>query len=622
MPAVIQNLPTFNPFSFEQYIAPLNEYKTSYDALETAYNTVELQASALESLVANDPDSNAYARYNQYATDLRNEADQLAMVGLTPGSRKRLHNMKTRYAKELVPIQTGYAKWEEAKKRFDSLKPGEIMSYNPYEMGIDDFIGENPDFRNFDLEKIRDNAEKAAKAHSMREFYTGVDENLTEDIRRRTNNIAIDNVMGFLNGTEELAKQINDVTSLKKYLLNGTDKNKVDKNNPLVQSIVAQLQGIDLSKMSNSSRKQILNQVMFGTLTGLVANEEYKYLAQYSPTLRSGGSGISVPENENFIYALNGVEVDEDLLAQRDEKLSEIDDVYNRNTNRIQGILNSHAGQNNLTYSDVPQLSQQKLQDFNKLREQYGLMPVESITEDSYKELRNTVSQLYNSGIFANRAPVLNTQSAKTILSMFNSRLSQPVDDTKDMNNGAFWMVNEKGKKINPFDEENIKVYQSLLEDSNTKVMFNYDKKLDNGKAGVITLYKPGYRQRIEIRPDVIFNADAGNIAGGVMTEAKRQLEDSVMHLNPDNAQDVEMANALKTFIDKGRTYMDLWETLTKLKKVKLSSSDASNAYYKSLVFNTLNHLLIDPLVARSGLQLQAMPDSNSAVKPTERIEQ
>ena len=26
--------------------------------------------------------------------------------------------MKTRYAKELVPIQTGYAKWEEAKKRF------------------------------------------------------------------------------------------------------------------------------------------------------------------------------------------------------------------------------------------------------------------------------------------------------------------------------------------------------------------------------------------------------------------------------------------------------------------------------------------------------------------------
>lgn len=615
MPAIIQNLPTFNPFSFEQYIAPLTKYKESYDDLEKAYNAVESQASTLESLVANDPDSKAYARYNQYAADLRNEADQLAMVGLTPGSRKRLHNMKTRYAKELVPIQTGYAKWEEAKKRFDNLKPGEILSYNPYEMGIDDFIGENPDFRNFDLEKIRSNAEEAAKAHSMRERYTGVDENLTEDIRKRTNNIAIDNVMGFLNGTEELAKQIKDVTSLKRFLLNGTDKDKIDKNNPLVQSIVAQLQGIDLSKMSNSSRKQILNQVMLGTLTGLVANEEYRYLAQYSPTLRSGSSGI--PQNENFVYTLNGVEVDEDLLAQRDEKLSEIDDVYNRNTNRIQGKLNSITGQNNLTYSDVPQLSQQKLKDFNKLREQYGLMPVESITEDNYKELRNTVSELYSSGIFANRAPVLNTQSAKTILSMFNTRLTQPVDDTEDMNYGAFWMVNEKGKKINPFDEENIKVYQALLKDSDTKVMFDYDKKIDENNTGVITLYNPGYKQRIEIKPDIIFKSDAGIISPGVMTEAKESLEDSVMHLNPDNAQDMEMAKALKTFIDKGQTYMDLWKTIAELKKVKLSSSDANNAYYKSLVFNTLNHLLIDPLVARSGLQLQAMPDSNSAVKPT-----
>ena len=609
MPAIIQNLPTFNPFSFEQYIAPLNEYKKSYDALENAYNKVESQASALESLVANDPDSKAYARYNQYATDLRNEADQLAMVGLTPGSRKRLHNMKTRYAKELVPIQTGYAKWEEAKKRFDNLKPGEILSYNPYEMGIDDFIGENPDFRNFDLEKIRSNAEEAAKAHSMREHYTGVDENLTEDIRKRTNNIAIDNVMGFLNGTEELAKQIKDVTSLKRFLLNGTDKDKIDKNNPLVQSIVAQLQGIDLSKMSNSSRKQILNQVMLGTLTGLVANEEYRYLAQYSPTLRSSG----IPQNENFVYTLNGVEVDEDLLAQRDEKLSEIDDVYNRDTNVMYMDISGDSRPSEIS----ARAKQQKLQDYNKLREQYGLMPFESITENNYKQLRNTFSQLYNSGIFANRAPVLNTQSAKTILSMFNTRLSQPVDDTKDMNAGAFWMVDEKGKKVNPFDEENIKVYQSLLKDSDTKIMFDYDKKIDENNTGVITLYNPVYKQKIEIKPDVIFKSDAGIISKGVMTEAKKSLEDSVMHLNPDNAQDMEMAKALKTFIDKGYTYMDLWKTLTKLKKVKLSSSDASNAYYKSSVFNTLNHLLIDPLVARSGLQLQAMPDSNSAVKPT-----
>lgn len=120
------------------------------------------------------------------------------------------------------------------------------------------------------------------------------------------------------------------------------------------------------------------------------------------------------------------------------------------------------------------------------------------------------------------------------------------------MNYGAFWMVNEKGKKINPFDEENIKVYQALLKDSDTKIMFDYDKKIDENNTGVITLYNPGYKQKIEIKPDIIFKSDAGIISPGVMTEAKESLEDSVMHLNPDNAQDMNMAKILKTFIDKG----------------------------------------------------------------------
>lgn len=620
MPALIQNTPTFNPFSFEQYIAPLNEYKKAYDNIESAYNTVESQASVLESLVANDPESKAYARYNQYATDLRNEADQLAMVGLTPGSRKRLHNMKTRYAKELVPIQTGYAKWEEAKKRFDNLKPGEIMSYNPYEMGIDDFIGENPDFRNFDLEKIRDNAEKAGKAHSMREWYTGVDKRLTDNVIR-TNNIAIDNVMGFLNDTSELAKQINDAQSLKNYLLKGTDKNKVDTNNPLVQSILAQVQGIDLSKMSTGSKKQILNSIMLGTITGLVANEDYKYLARFSPTLRSGGSGVSIPNNENYIYTLTGAEIDEDLLAQRKQKLDEIDDVYNRDTN----VMYTEIIDGSYQYRP-PEISerakQQKLQDFNKLREQYGLLPVESITEDSYKELRNTVSQLYDDGIFANRAPVLNTQSSKTILSAFNSRLVQPVDDTEDNNRGAFWMVDSKGKKVDPFDEKNNKVYESLLSDSDTKIMFDYDKKLDNSNKGVIVLFNNKYKQHIEIKPEMIFSSDAGYISKDVMDSARFYLGNSIEHLNPDNAQDRDMANILKDFVDKGNTYMDLWKTLTKLKEIKLSSSDVNNSVYKSRIFNILNSMLIDPLVARSYLQVQSMSDTNSAMKPTERIEQ
>lgn len=169
MPAIIQNTPIFTPFSFEQYIAPLNAYKQEYDSVEKRYDEMENAASILEKLAADAPNSQAYRTYRDYIDQLRTEADALAYNGLTPGSRQRLKHLKTNYTNQLLPIMAGLQQWEKDKERQDKLKHGEILSANPYiDLNVDDYVGKNPNLRLLDLNEITADVEELASATASR----------------------------------------------------------------------------------------------------------------------------------------------------------------------------------------------------------------------------------------------------------------------------------------------------------------------------------------------------------------------------------------------------------------------------------------------------------------------
>ena len=295
MPAIIQNTPVFTPFSFEQYIAPLNTYKQEYDAIEKQYNEVEAAASALEALAADAPNSQAYRTYRDYIDGLRAEADALAYNGLTPGSRQRLRNIRTGYTSNIVPIVRGMEKWEKDKERYYNLKDHEIMSIDPFEHNaIDKYIGNNPSSRILNLETVRKNALLTGQAWSDRVF--GDLSPLVLQGVLDGGYTLLSQLQGFVsggpNGQESLTELLNAEQALKSADPAYSEGIRLLRN---------QLESLGFEQFDVQGQKQILNSVLLGYGQGLQGKYEYRNLPY--TTQSSGGSGSPIVKGMPSVHS-------------------------------------------------------------------------------------------------------------------------------------------------------------------------------------------------------------------------------------------------------------------------------------------------------------------------------
>lgn len=146
----------FHPFSFERYIQPYQIYGAAYKEVENALGELDTKASVWEGMANKESDPQAYTMYKTYADNLREQANKLASEGLTPASRQAMLNMKSRYSKEIVPIENAYKKREEdiarQKKVADATggrtvftRDARTTSLDKYMEGIDDYGQTNLD---------------------------------------------------------------------------------------------------------------------------------------------------------------------------------------------------------------------------------------------------------------------------------------------------------------------------------------------------------------------------------------------------------------------------------------------------------------------------------------------
>lgn len=146
----------FQPFSFERYIKPYQMYGEAYKEIENALVELDTKASVWEGMANKESDPQAYTMYKTYADNLREQANKLASEGLTPASRQAMLNMKSRYSKEIVPIENAYRKREEdiarQKKVADATggrtvftRDARTTSLDKYMEGIDDYGQTNLD---------------------------------------------------------------------------------------------------------------------------------------------------------------------------------------------------------------------------------------------------------------------------------------------------------------------------------------------------------------------------------------------------------------------------------------------------------------------------------------------
>lgn len=137
----------FKARSFDDLIKPLAMYTQEYNALEQGINELDTKASVWENMANEQTDKNTYRMYKNYADDLRSAADQLASQGLSKMSRPVLMALKSRYSKEIVPIEQAYQnRAEEIKEQRAGRAKGIVYEGDASTASLDRYLN-NPSIR-------------------------------------------------------------------------------------------------------------------------------------------------------------------------------------------------------------------------------------------------------------------------------------------------------------------------------------------------------------------------------------------------------------------------------------------------------------------------------------------
>lgn len=133
----------FKPFSYQEMLAPTLMATQAHQELENQYGELAIKASVWEEMANEQTDPYAYKMYKTYANDLESQAGQLAREGLNAASRKDMFNMRSRYSKEIVPIEQAYtARQKQAEQQQQALlqDPTLMLSRRAATTSLDDYI--------------------------------------------------------------------------------------------------------------------------------------------------------------------------------------------------------------------------------------------------------------------------------------------------------------------------------------------------------------------------------------------------------------------------------------------------------------------------------------------------
>ena len=128
----------FRPFSYDELVKPLTQYKEAYDEVEEQYSDLVSQTEQWKDIANRTKSPEAYAMYSKFANDLNNIVDDFSR-GMTLQNRSQLMSMKRRYSSEILPI----ARASEAMKEANDLRvksgPDAIFEVGEYN-SLDQFL--------------------------------------------------------------------------------------------------------------------------------------------------------------------------------------------------------------------------------------------------------------------------------------------------------------------------------------------------------------------------------------------------------------------------------------------------------------------------------------------------
>lgn len=320
----------FKPYSFEEYVKPLNMYKEEYQRQEDLYNTYAETAGLIGADLNPELDSDILNNiYNPYMQALSSGADTLATEGLTPGGRKQLQELRRRFGREITPIKVASEARTKARENWDKMLAQDktlMTNANPYYKGITAYMnGTSPDTTYVSGNELYSRGQNLAEAFSrtMREVPEDERLALQGQYFRIVNQYGANSaeadafMQGAIDSIPALAEQVDGILANSGINAEGfTSADKERARQYIIEGMKAGLSGetkveylqnrqwdLDRSpRTNNSSFKSPKNLPTYTIGMGHMGDgEDYSDIEKFVETLALNGGSVSSTELDRLI---------------------------------------------------------------------------------------------------------------------------------------------------------------------------------------------------------------------------------------------------------------------------------------------------------------------------------
>lgn len=289
----------YNPFTYEDYIKPLEGYWEDYEKQEAALDKLGTDVATLRPIIENMAEGEEKIKYTNWLSNLEAQANSLQSNGLTNENRKALRDLKAGYA-ALMPR---LASAEESRRKaaaewMAERNSGKYFTEDnlPPELhNVTAFLDGNiPSYsRGLSKDEVSKEAMLAAKAFSSRVFN---DPTITKDskagidfikqVEERGYNVDIDDIQN-----DELLSPILEAL----YEEYGVDKNATDSRSKSIRDHIAKefWKGLVYEKQTNYQQYKPTNT---DSPYHVIAN-----LENGNKLIRSGNKHLIIDKDNNLV---------------------------------------------------------------------------------------------------------------------------------------------------------------------------------------------------------------------------------------------------------------------------------------------------------------------------------
>lgn len=128
----------FRPFTYDEMVKPLVQYKETYDKVEQDYSDLATQTEMWKDIVNQTNSPEAYAMYKGYSDQLNSIVEDFSK-GMTLKNRSALLGMKRDYARNITPIARASEAMNAANELRVKAGPDAIFEVGEYN-SLDQFL--------------------------------------------------------------------------------------------------------------------------------------------------------------------------------------------------------------------------------------------------------------------------------------------------------------------------------------------------------------------------------------------------------------------------------------------------------------------------------------------------